>query len=76
MAASHPDYPMWSALLRWSLTQTDGTDEARAPPKAMSAEDREFLAKVMKECTVDHAPMRCAWSTVCLLYTSPSPRDS
>ena len=34
MAASHPDYPMWSALLRWSLTQTDGTDEAQLREEA------------------------------------------
>ena len=54
MAANHPDYPMWSALLRWSLAQTDGTEE-RDPATPMSQEDRDFLTKVMKEVTVDHA---------------------
>ena len=73
MAASHPDYPMWSALLRWSLTQTDGTDEARAPPKAMSAEDREFLAKVMKECTVDHAQRIGACLEAVAAWTAGAP---
>jgi len=52
-AASHPDYPMWSALLRWSLSQ--GGDGTSSPRGAMSAEDRAFLEKVMKEYTVDVA---------------------
>ena len=53
MAANHPDYPGWAALLRWSLAQQDGTKPS--DPKAMSAEDRAFLEKVMKELTVDEA---------------------
>lgn len=53
MANNHPDYPMWNALLRWSLAQgSDGTttDSTKQP---MSADDRAFIEHVMKELTVD-----------------------
>lgn len=52
MATNHPDYPMWNALLRWSLAQgSDGTTDSMKQP--MSAEDRTFIEQVMKELTVD-----------------------
>lgn len=44
---------MWSALLRWSLAQ--GGDDEPSAKRAMSAEDRAFLERVMKEYTVDIA---------------------
>lgn len=44
-------YPMWSALLRWSLSQGG---EAQ-PARPMSDEDRAFLEAVIKEHTVDVA---------------------
>mmetsp|Transcript_20318 Transcript_20318/g.65463 ORF Transcript_20318/g.65463 Transcript_20318/m.65463 type:complete len:335 (+) Transcript_20318:14-1018(+) len=48
----HADYPMWSALLRWSLKQQDGTSEGA---KALSEADRRFLEGVIKDVTVDEA---------------------
>lgn len=52
MSGTPPDFPMWNALLRWSLAQGgDGTTETSKEP--MSAEDREFLENVMKSMTVD-----------------------
>ena len=53
MAKNHPDYPMWSALLRWSLKQQDGTEAS--PQKELSAEDRKFLEEALKDVTVDEA---------------------
>eukprot|EP00339_Tiarina_fusa_P027172 CAMPEP_0117069882 /NCGR_PEP_ID=MMETSP0472-20121206/49044_1 /TAXON_ID=693140 ORGANISM="Tiarina fusus, Strain LIS" /NCGR_SAMPLE_ID=MMETSP0472 /ASSEMBLY_ACC=CAM_ASM_000603 /LENGTH=322 /DNA_ID=CAMNT_0004792659 /DNA_START=197 /DNA_END=1165 /DNA_ORIENTATION=- len=42
----------WLGLLKWSLNYVDGTrDNSDAVP--MSAEDREFLEKVMKEGIID-----------------------
>ena len=46
-AAAHPDYPMWSSLLRWSLAQgSDGT--SASPQGPMSEEKRKFLEGALK----------------------------
>lgn len=42
---------IWLGLLKWSLGQGDGTLPSEA--HEMSAEDRQFLENVMKECVVD-----------------------
>lgn len=46
------DNPMWNAILRWSLSQTDPA-AGGAPPPEMSEEDRAFLDKVFKSMVVD-----------------------
>lgn len=45
--------PQWLGLLRWTLNYTDGTEESRF--NQMSAEDREWLGQVLKECVRDDA---------------------
>ena len=53
-AGAHPDYPMWSALLRWSLRQgDDGT--APSPQGPMSDEKRRFLEAALKSMGEDDA---------------------
>jgi len=53
-AAAHPDYPMWSSLLRWSLAQ--GSDGTTASPQGpMSEEKRQFLAGALKAMGEDGA---------------------
>ena len=53
-ASSHPDYPMWSSLLRWSLAQGgDGTTSS--PQGPMSDEKREFLEAALKSLGADAA---------------------
>ena len=53
-AAAHPDYPMWSSLLRWSLAQgSDGT--SASPQGPMSEEKRRFLEGALKAMGEDGA---------------------
>ena len=53
-AAAHPDYPMWSSLLRWSLAQgSDGT--SASPQGPMSEEKRKFLEGALKAMGEDGA---------------------
>ncbi|KAJ1461030.1 hypothetical protein M885DRAFT_317476 [Pelagophyceae sp. CCMP2097] len=59
MQQSDPQYPMWAALLRWSLTQHDPATDDHVPPAAMDDEKRAFLEAFMKEHTVDYAKRLC-----------------
>jgi hsp70-interacting protein len=52
----------WNALLKWSLAQTDdgntanvtdGTGDARPPPRVLSEEDKKWLLEAMKNGVVD-----------------------
>lgn len=45
------DGPDWLGLLKWSLSQTDGTSETESRP--MSDEDVAFLTNVMSELVAD-----------------------
>lgn len=58
-AANHPDYPMWSSLLRWSLAQpSDGTTPS--PNTPMSEEKRRFLEAALKSLGEDAAAQQAA----------------
>jgi hsp70-interacting protein len=43
----------WLGLLKWTLAYTDGTQPTSDSMASMSAEDRAFLEKVMKEGIID-----------------------
>jgi hsp70-interacting protein len=43
----------WLGLLKWSLSYSDGTHESPTSMTPLSAEDRAFLEKVMKEGIID-----------------------
>merc|ERR550514_1715407 len=45
--------PLWTGLLKWSLTQNDGT--APSPAGPMSDEDKEFLRRAVEEGVKDEA---------------------
>ena len=53
-AAAHPDYPMWSSLLRWSLAQGSAGTSA-SPQGPMSEEKRKFLEGALKAMGEDGA---------------------
>jgi hypothetical protein len=46
-------YPQWLNLLKWSLSQSDGTSPSEATP--MTEQDRKWLAEVMRESVKDDA---------------------
>jgi hsp70-interacting protein len=43
----------WLGLLKWSLSYSDGTQESSKSMTPLSAEDKAFLEKVMKEGIID-----------------------
>merc|ERR1719453_69871 len=45
--------PLWTGLLKWSLTHNDGTEASPSGP--MSDEDKEFLRKAVEEGVKDEA---------------------
>ena len=83
MATAHPDYPMWSALLRWSLKQGDDGSEAPARakcfPKPMHTDlgpggaDRGARDEETRTRTTNLATYDCDAITFCTkTATSPS----
>ena len=58
--AGHPEFPMWSAILRWSLAQQASDPVARSePPPPLDPEKQKFLTDFFKEYSVDYAKRLC-----------------
>ncbi|KAJ1494088.1 hypothetical protein T484DRAFT_2608045 [Baffinella frigidus] len=45
--------PMYNAILKWSIAQTDTSDANRTPPAPMDPEKKAFLDKVMADMMED-----------------------
>jgi hypothetical protein len=58
MAAMNPNGPNWLGLLKWSLSQSDGTTST-SEIHPMSPEDKLFLENVMKDLVKDEGHRLC-----------------
>lgn len=47
------EMPMWNAILKWSLTQTDGTTSSESKAKPMDPERRKWLQDAMNSFVLD-----------------------